>query len=132
MAVITGKSDWPISNQETRMKKGKLITVKNKSGAYVKMYEKDAENAGLIPKKEHAEVENKQRFPVEDKTVSMSKPVDSVPDDFTTIENVGPATARAIVAHGITTFGQLRNAGKLNYISIRAMESIETWRQGNG
>lgn len=51
-------------------------------------------------------------------------------DDFATIAGVGKATARALAAHGIRTFEQLKAAGSLDYITPAAMSAIEAWRNG--
>jgi predicted flap endonuclease-1-like 5' DNA nuclease len=53
-------------------------------------------------------------------------------DDFTAIPGVGQATARALVAHGITTFEALREIGELDYLSEKANQAIHEWREGHG
>lgn len=132
MAVITGRDSWPLDNQEVRMKKGPLIKIELQPGRFVKMYEQDAIAQGLVEPKakppKHDKMqrpeENKIQAPEEDKAAeSEAQPA----DDFTQIPGVGPATARAIVAHNITTFEQLREAPSLDFLPERALESVKSY-----
>ena len=115
------------------MNKGKLVNIQISPGRFVKMYEADAIARGLLKAKPQAP--NKMRVPGQNKTAPEEKlemPVEEKPpaDDFTTIPGVGPATARALVTHGVTSFDQLRSAGKLDYLSSKTMQAIEAWRNG--
>ena len=114
------------------MNKGKLITVKlkNREGAMVKMYEADAIAQGLLPGKARPQAPNKMLKPADNKvTPEPEKPAEKPPaDDFTTIPGVGPATARALVAHGIATFEQIKAAGDLDYLTAKARDGIAAWR----
>lgn len=110
------------------MKKGPLIKVQLAPGQYVKMYQADAIAKGLIEPpatKMQPPAQNKMRQPEAEKT-----PEPEPADDFTEIPGVGPATARALAAHGITTFEQLRQAGELDYVTAATMAAIEAWRDG--
>ena len=114
------------------MRKGKLIRVKLRSGQFVKMYEADAIAQGYLAPKAKPQAQNKMRTPLQNKSAPEEIETESAPpaDDFTTIPGVGPATARALVTHGITSFEQLRQAGTLGYISPKTMKAIEDWRNG--
>ena len=121
------------------MSKGKLVRVQLQKGQFVKMYEADAIAKGLLPPKAKPQAVNKMRTPPANKSVSaepeQAQPeraqpeAESAPvaDDFTTIPGIGKATARALVANGITTFEQLKAAGKLEYLSPKARQAIEDW-----
>jgi len=134
MAVITDKKNWELVTQEKNMKKGPLVKVKIRGSQFVKMYEADAIAKGLLPSKAKPQADNKMRLPtdMQNKSTPPEPEVESAPlaDDFTTIPGVGPATARALVANGITTFEQLRQAGVLTYVTPRTMQAIEKWRSG--
>lgn len=125
------------------MKKGPLVRVELQPGRYAKMYKQDAIEQGLIePDEEEAEQSSagkKQRPPSQDKMRRPEKdkgqapePEDAAPpeptDDFTEIDGVGPATARALAAHGVETFDELREAGELDYLSASVNAAIEEWR----
>lgn len=135
MSVLGDKSTWNVDNQEVRMSKGPLIRVQIKPGHWVKMYKRDAEERGYIPAEKSVQkpqdkmiegpVYSKPEAPVANKAPETEK----LYDDFTVIPNIGPATVRALNAHGITTYDQLKVAGKIEYISIRAMDSIDEWRK---
>ena len=126
MAIVDSKT-WPVDNQRVRAQKGQLIRVVKRNGQIVKMYEADAIAQGLIKGKPQAE--NKMRTPSENKA-EPEAPAEEPPkpDDFSTIPGIGKATARALVAHGVTTFEQLHQAGKLSYLTSKAAEAIEAWR----
>jgi len=115
------------------MNKGKLVNIDLGKGRFVKMYEADAIAQGLLKAKPQAP--NKMRVPGQNKAAPEEKP-EAQPeekppaDDFTTIAGVGPATARALISHGITTFEQLKAAGVLNYLSTKTTQAIEAWRNG--
>jgi len=106
------------------------------------MYEQDAIEAGHIkPKrqepaqdKQRRKVQDKQRRPQQDKAAELEPELEPEAEvaDFTVIEGVGKATARALAANGITTFDELRDAGELDYLTPQVNEAIETWRVGNG
>jgi len=132
MAVITNKKNWELVTQEKNMKKGPLVKVQIGRGQFVKMYEADAIAKGLLPSKAKPPADNKMRLPTENKSTPQETEAESTPpaDDFTTIPGVGPATARALVANGITTFEQLRQAGALGYVTPKTMQAIEAWRSG--
>lgn len=132
MAIVTDPKTWPVDNQEVRMRKGPLVKVQIGPGQYIKMYREDAIKAGHI--KAQPPAQNKMRTPAADKAVeppeSVEEKTPEAPpaDDFTAIDGVGPATARALVAHGITTFEQLKAAGELSYLAPKANEAIAAWR----
>lgn len=126
MTVIDSKT-WPVDNQRVRAQKGKLIRVVKRKGLVVKMYETDAIDQGYIKSKPQAE--NKMRTPTENKAEPEAEAEETPKaDDFSSIPGIGKATARALVAHGITTFEQLRQAGKLGYLTSKAAEAVEAWR----
>jgi len=112
------------------MKKGKLVRVEIAKGQFRKMYEADAIAAGLI--KARPPAQNKMQVPAENKSADPAPEPEERPqaDDFTVIPGVGQATARALVAHGIATFDELRDAGKLDYLSEKANQAIQDWRDG--
>lgn len=132
MSVITHRETWELDTQEKRMKKGPLVKVEIRPGQYVKMYESDAIAKGLI--KARSQPQNKMRAPAANKasaspeSVEEKTPEAPPADDFTAIDGVGPATARALVAHGITTFEQLKGAGELSYLAAKVNEAIAAWR----
>ena len=117
------------------MNKGKLINITLGKGRYVKMYEADAIAQGLLKAKPQAP--NKMRVPGQNKAAPEGKP-EAQPeekppaDDFTAITGIGPATARALVSHGITTFEQLKAASVLDYLTAKARAGIDAWRVING
>jgi predicted flap endonuclease-1-like 5' DNA nuclease len=132
MSVIEPIDKWPLVTQELNMKKGPLVKVEIGPGQYVKMYEADAIKQGHI-KSKPAE-KNKMLTPERDKAKEEAKPQYEPPktsDDFTEIAGVGPATARSLMAHGITTFQELIDAGDLDFVSPQTMKAIEEWRQVN-
>lgn len=109
------------------MKKGKLVNIKISEGRYVKMYEADAIDQGLLKAKPQAP--NKMRMPVDNKTDPKPMPEEKPPaDDFASIPGIGKATARALISHGITTFEQLKAVGNLDYLTDKTMQAIEAWR----
>lgn len=145
---VIDSSSWPIRTREDDMKKGPLIKVEIYPGRYVKMYQADAEAQGLLKPSEKAKpatgnktlppTGNKTLPPTADKTAPAGKTAetdapahaDPAPvDDFTTIQGIGLASARALVARDITTFEQLRQAGQLEFLSPSARQAIEKWRQ---
>src|SRR5690606_1125045 len=107
-------------------------------GRYVKMYEQDAIEAGHIkPKrqepaqeKQRRKVQDKQRLPAQDKAAEPELEPEAEAADFTVIEGVGKATARALAANGVTTFDELQEAGELDYLSAGVNAAIEAWRNG--
>jgi predicted flap endonuclease-1-like 5' DNA nuclease len=131
MAIVSKKS-FSIDDQKARQSKGPLIRVELRPGQFVKMYEADAIAAGHIkPKTELAQKsmpaqENKMRLPETEKQETAVPPS---PDDFGEIEGVGPATARRLIAQGITTFDELRNAD-LSFLNDKQRGAIEEWRNG--
>ena len=132
MAVITDKTEWKLVNQATRSKKGPLVNVSLGHGRYVKMHEQDAIEQGLLPGKSRPPEKNKLKVPEKDKAAEQpeekaeEKP--DAADDFTEIQGVGPATARALNANGITTFEQLRGAEALDFLPVKAVQAIDDWR----
>lgn len=117
------------------MNKGKLININLGKGRFVKMYETDAIAQGLL--KARPQAANKMQKPPANKDTVEASPIkepDEKPpaDDFTTITGIGPATARALVSHGITTFEQLKAAEELPYLSAKARAGIDAWRIING
>jgi len=136
MAIITDKKNWELVTQEKNMKKGPLVKIPIGRGQFVKMYEADAIAQGKMPRKAKPPADNKMRLftATQNKSAHQEPEVESAPpaDDFTTIQGVGPATARALVANGITNFEQLRQAGALTYLTPRTMQAIEKWRELSG
>lgn len=109
------------------MNKGPLVVVRHPDGHSTKMYESDAVELGLIQgAKSQPAPSNKMAQPAEDKV--SAKPTE--PDDFSTIEGVGPAAARSIVANGITTFAQLKAARDVSFLSKKTRAAIEAWIDG--
>lgn len=141
MPTISSKS-FTKSTPETRREKGPLVRVEISPGRYVKMHRADVEARELTDKVHAADEDklsrpqgNKSQPPQGDKLQppqgdKASPEPKAEPDDFATIEGVGKATARALVAHKITTFEQLRVAGPLDYVTPQAMAAIEAWRNG--
>jgi predicted flap endonuclease-1-like 5' DNA nuclease len=131
MAIVSKKS-FSIDDQKARQNKGPLVRVELRPGQFVKMHEADAIEAGHIkPKTELAQKsmpaqENKMRLSETEKTETA---VPLSPADFGEIEGVGPATARRLVAQGITTFDELRNAD-LSFLNDKQRGAIEEWRNG--
>lgn len=123
------------------MKKGPLIKVEISPGRYVKMYQADAEADGLVKPSEKAlpATGNKMLPPsankMAEKTEGVADPGAAAPadpaaaDNFATIQGIGMASARALVARGITTFEQLRQATQLDFLSATARQAVEKWRQ---
>lgn len=99
-------------------KRGPLVKVEIEPGRFVKMYKQDV-------LKMQQQKEDKMVEPSEDKMLEPSE--DKAPDDFTTIDGVGPATANALVDEGITSFEQLKDAA-LNNLHSRAKTAIQEWR----
>jgi predicted flap endonuclease-1-like 5' DNA nuclease len=135
MPVINGYDSWPLVTREDVMKKGKLVRIELSPGRFVKMHEKDAIAQGLLKPKAQPPAKNKMKPPQGDKVVAPPDPSEGGKekegDDFTTIDGVGPATARALQAHGIATFEQLRQAHEasaLDFLSAQARQAIERWR----
>jgi predicted flap endonuclease-1-like 5' DNA nuclease len=118
MAVLSSRS-FTEDNPTSRANKGKLVKIEVSPGRLVKMYEADAVAAGHIKPKTKAlpASENKMILPTENKTA----------DDFSGIPGIGPAAARAILAHGIATYDDLKTAD-LSFLPKRAQESIEAWK----
>ena len=129
------------------MKKGPLVRVELQPGRFVKKYEEDAVLDGYAededgvwrlaaggPKKKGGKPqetkirkpqEDKGKRPAEEKAPAEEPPVPA--DDFTVIDGVGPATARALAAHEIRTFDELREA-RLDFLTGQALAAIEEWR----
>jgi predicted flap endonuclease-1-like 5' DNA nuclease len=118
MAVLSSKS-FTDSTPASRANKGKLVKIEVSPGRLVKMYEADAIAAGHIKAKTKAlpAAEDKMLLPAENKTA----------DDFSAIPGIGPAAARAIAAHGIATYDDLK-AADLSFLPKRAQEAIEAWK----
>lgn len=124
------------------MKKGKLVRVHLGGGRYVKMYEADAVAQGLIPDpKARPKPEDKMRRPEGNKAATGALRQSDEPEpeppapppvmaDFESIEGIGPASARALAAHGITTFDALLAAADLSFLTPQAQEAVEAWRAG--
>jgi predicted flap endonuclease-1-like 5' DNA nuclease len=134
MATITHRGSWPLDNQEVRMGKGPLVTVKHPDGHLTKMYQQDAIAAGLIAApKAQPQPANKMQPAEANKTVTSP---DGQPnpeaDDLTTIPGVGLGVARSLAARGVTTFAALRAASDLSYLSKRAQAAVEEWRKADG
>jgi len=72
--------------------------------------------------------------------VEIAKLVDGVPppeepmtgsqpiDDIATIPGVGKASVRALQAHGVETFEQLKLAQDLDYLPAKVLAAIAEWR----
>lgn len=152
MPVVSSKS-FEIVNANTRRGKGPLVKVEISPGRFVKMYRADAEAQGLVPqgdKLRSAEGDKGASPPSTGSDLqseSGSDTADSaenggdeaailaaVPgegDDLTEIDGVGPATARVLTAAGITTFGQLKAAGREGLervVSGSALAAIVAWQ----
>lgn len=138
MAVVSGKS-FVFENQKTRQAKGPLVRVQI-GNRWVKMHEADAIAAGHLAKKEAEPTKarpaqaDKLRPATGSDKAAPEKQTETPPADqvvgqavsFETIDGVGPATARRIVAQGITTYDQLRQAN-LDFLSGPARQAIEAW-----
>ncbi len=137
MAVLSEKS-FVLENQKTRSNKGPLVRVQV-GGRWVKMYEADAVAQGLVmaagePKARPAQ-EDKARPATNDKggetaVAPVAASAEAEVDDFTTIDGVGRATARRLVAQGIVTFAQLRQAD-LGFLSSLQQQVIRDWIEAN-
>lgn len=141
MAIVSSKS-FEMSTPQTRAKKGKLVRVEMQPGRFVKMYEADAVAAGLIEAKAKPAAGNKMVRPEGNKTLAAeqgspsttlrtgrgAEEKEKVVDDFTTINGIGPASARALQARGITSFEALRQATALDYLTPQARQAIEQWK----
>lgn len=126
------------------MKKGKLIAVEKSPGQIVKMYEADALRLGYIKplpaqgnKMHQAEgnkVQEKETIvPGDSAWQPSAQESEEVYDDFSTIAGLGPATTRALVLNGITTFDKLMTATNLeSFLHPRALAAIVAWREGRG
>jgi len=134
MALITPKNTWTVVTQASNAKKGPLVRVQMGPGRYVKMYEADAIAKGLIPGKAKPQATNKMQTSSKNKAAAPEAQTEekAPADDFTTISGIGPATARALAAHGITTFDQLKAAEELAYLPAKARAGIDAWRAVNG
>ena len=131
MAVLDSKN-FTISTPATRATRGKLVKVEIAPGRLVKMSEQDAIDKGLIKKRQPPQ--NKMIAPPPDNNmipvpVTTGNKADDKPiaDDFSSIPGIGAASARAIIANGITTLAQLRNS-ECKFLSVRAREAIEAWK----
>lgn len=118
------------------MRKGPLVKVHLGNGRYVKMHREDAIAAGHIDapqEKAQPQPQTKERPKRQDKQITPQETKAAQPaDDFTVIDGVGPATARALEANGVTTFDELRDAGDLDYLSASVNAAIEEWRAEAG
>lgn len=137
MPVVNSRGNWPLITQEERMKRGPLVKVEISPGRYVKMHQEDAIARGLIPseKKKRPAGRDKMRSPGRDKGAPPQPPPEggqnaATTDDFTVIPGVGPATARALEAHGFSTLEQLREVGELTFLGSAINLAIEEWRSG--
>jgi len=132
MAVLSSKS-FAIDSPRTRAKKGKLIRVTMPAGNIVKMYTQDAVAMGLIAppqtKAMPAPAENKMMpMPAENKAQPPPQNDNELlPSDFKLIKGLGRASARMLVAQGITTCEQLRTAD-VSFLPPRVQKAIEDWR----
>lgn len=130
MAIIGSRSTWKVQNAQTRQQRGPLIRVQTKGGGWVKMYEMDAIEAGLVPGKAKAAPppENKLAPGPVNKAPTGPAP-EPEPDDFTAITGVGKASARSLVAQGIRTFEALR-AADLDRLTLNpnVRKAVEEWR----
>jgi len=133
MAVLSSKS-FSIDSPRTRAKKGKLIRVTMPAGNIVKMYTQDAIAMGLVKppqtKAMPAPAENKMMpMPAENKVQPAPSQVDAdlLPSDFKLIKGLGKASARMLVANGITTCEQLRTSD-VSFLPTKVQRAIEDWR----
>lgn len=113
------------------MNKGNLVTVRHPDGHHSKMYEADAIAAGLMARPKAQPPAPNKMLPAAGNKAAMSADIPAAPaepDDFTTIPGIGPAAARLLAAHGITTFAALRAATDLSYLSKKAAAAIEAWK----
>lgn len=136
MTVVSSDS-FELENQQIRAQKGKLVRIQLQPGRFVKMYEQDAIAQGLIPgkakpaggDKSRPAQGDKMRRPGEDKS-PPAQGDKAAADDLTTITGIGPASARLLIARGITTFDELRAAsaaGKLGFLGSAAQTAIGKW-----
>lgn len=141
MAVIKSRSNWEIQTEQKNKTKGPLIRVEIRKGQFVRMYEQDAVNRGLIQKKAPPGKNkmitpggNKQAAPPEEKKAPAPEKTETeaLADDLTEIPGVGPATQRALRTHGIETFETLMIATDLSFLTPGVVDVIEKWREGNG
>jgi len=132
MAVLSSKS-FAIDSPRTRAKKGKLIRVTLPAGNMVKMYTQDAIAMGLIAPPQTKAMpapENKMMpMPAENKAQPAPSQVDAelLPSDFKLIKGLGKASARMLVANGVTTCEQLRTAD-ISFLPAKVQRAIEDWR----
>jgi len=110
----------------SNMNRGPLVKVQLSPGRWVKMYEKDAIEKGLLIK-QRKQSENKMIQPQEEKKI---EPVleKAEWDDFTEIHGVGKATDEQLHAHGVHIYDQLLNA-PIEYLNPKAKQAIKDWRE---
>ena len=133
MAVLSSKS-FVTDNPKIRASKGKLIRVTLPAGNMVKMYTQDAIAAGYIKAPQNkampAPAENKMMpTPAENKAQPAPPQVDAdlLPSDFKLIKGLGKASARMLVANGVTTCEQLRTAD-ISFLPAKVQKAVEDWR----
>jgi predicted flap endonuclease-1-like 5' DNA nuclease len=132
MAVLSSKS-FVTDNPKIRAGKGKLIRVTMPAGNIVKMYTQDAIAMGLIKapqtKAMPAPAENKMMpMPAENKAQpAPQNDNELLPSDFKLIKGLGKASARMLVAQGVTTCEQLRTAD-ISFLPAKVQKAVEDWR----
>jgi predicted flap endonuclease-1-like 5' DNA nuclease len=115
MPVVTSREDWPVVRQSGGPD---LVRVQIGPHSYVKQR----------PQKEdkmRRPQDDKRKKPKEDKGEETAQPA----DDFTELPGVGEATAETLQEHGLHTFDELMQAD-LSFLSARAREAVEAWRNG--
>lgn len=156
MAVIRSRDSWVLIKKDDNLNKGPLIRVEIAPGQFVKMYQAEALERGLIPgEKKKTPQGNKIRKPEGDKIRKPEGDKNSQPsglneenpdtiaesgyeegesgaDDFTVIRGVGLGADRALKANGIETFSQLMSAGEMDFLTPKVNKSIQNWRDSNG
>lgn len=130
MAIVNTKS-FVMENEKSRSGRGPLVRVQV-GGRWVKMYQADAAAQKLVTVETQANrpaQEDKAR-PAENEKMVETAVIENEPAqtvvDFSTIDGVGPATARRIVAQGIGTYEQLRTAD-LGFLSGAQQQAIRAW-----
>lgn len=125
MPVIQSKKNWPLENQESRMKKGKLVRVEISPGRFIKMHEADlSENKLAVSDANKIDKSGASNKAASD--AAGDPPIEA--DDLSSISGVGKASERVLNDHDFYTFKDLAAAGELAFLTPKVNEKIQAWR----